>query len=243
MQAMNPQASDWPQDGSGIEVVPAYEIVSQRLRRAIHLGELPPGSKLPPERTLASRLEVSRITLREAIRKLEGEGYVRVERGSRGGTFVHSGAMSRAEVRSWMRKRWDELEALIDFRLANERCAAERAAERIEPAELAELREIIEEGRGSDDISSLRTSDVRFHNRIAEIAASERLRQAIEEARAELYVPFRALPLEDMRKHTIPQHARIVDALESGDPRRAADAVEAHLHSSAKQFRLLAGKD
>lgn len=131
---MEAQGSTWPQNGEGVEVVAAYEVVAQRLRRAIHLGELPPGSKLPPERILSERLGVSRITLREAIRVLEGEGYVEVGRGSRGGTTVRSGEMRPAEVRAWMRKRRSELDALFHFRRINEAGAAERAATRVPPA-------------------------------------------------------------------------------------------------------------
>lgn len=235
--------NEWPQDGNGVEVIPAYEVVAQRLRRAIHLGELPPGSKLPPDRALAERLGVSRVTLREAIRMLEGEGYVELGRGSRGGMLVSSGSMPRAEVRSWMRKRWPELEALFDFRATNESSAARRAASRIAPAAVAELRELVEEGRVSEGLDEFRRSDVRFHLRIAELAESELLRRAVEEARAELYVPFRAIPLEQIRETAVPQHERIVDALEAGDPAAAGEAMETHLRSTERELRALAGRD
>lgn len=237
---MEAQGSTWPQNGEGVEVVAAYEVVAQRLRRAIHLGELPPGSKLPPERILSERLGVSRITLREAIRVLEGEGYVEVGRGSRGGTTVRSGEMRPAEVRAWMRKRRSELDALFHFRRINEAGAAERAATRVRAGDVAELRKLVELTRESEDLSAFRSADVRLHVRIAELADSALLRHAVEEARAALYVPFRAFPLEQMHELSVPEHAAIVDALEQGDPAAAAAAMEAHLLTTEEQIGKLA---
>ncbi len=239
---MEPSSPAWLESGSDIEAVPAYEAVAQRLRRAIHLGELRPGSRLPAERLLAEEMGVSRVTLREAIRTLAAEGYLETERGSRSSMHVHSGSMRPQEVRSWMRKRWDELEGLLDFRLTNERCAAERAAERVSPAEIAELRVLVEQGRTSEDVNAFRRSDVRFHMRIAEIAACDLLRRAVEDARAELYVPFRAIALDDMLTVGVSQHARIVDAFERHDPSRAGRAMATHLNTTADQLHRLAGR-
>jgi DNA-binding FadR family transcriptional regulator len=231
---------EWPRGDEGIEIVPAYDVVARRLRRAIHLGELPPGSKLPPERSLSQRLGVSRITLREAIRVLEGEGYVEVGRGSHGGTKVRSGSMPPDEVRSWMRRRWPELEALFHFRRINEVGAAERAAERASKRDAGELKEIAQKCGESADVNEFRNWDVRFHLFIADLADSAPLRRSVEEARAELYVPFRAIPLEKMLATSRPQHLAIANAIENGDPRRAGKAMEKHLNSTAEQMSELA---
>src|SRR5215469_6838034 len=68
----------------------AFEETVERLLTAIKLGLAEPGSRLPPERELAERLEVSRDTLREAIRALQRSGYVESRRGRYGGTFVNA---------------------------------------------------------------------------------------------------------------------------------------------------------
>jgi DNA-binding FadR family transcriptional regulator len=60
----------------------AAEETTDRLRMAILRGEFPAGSDLPGERELSSRLGVSRLTLRAAISRLEGEGLVRPVHGS-----------------------------------------------------------------------------------------------------------------------------------------------------------------
>ncbi len=68
----------------------AYEVGVQRLAQAIKLGALSVGAQLPPERELVERLGVSRTTLREAIRALQQQGYLKTRRGRSGGTFVAS---------------------------------------------------------------------------------------------------------------------------------------------------------
>lgn len=64
------------------------DVVRDGLRRAIASGEFPPGSKLPNELLLADRFGVSRITIREAVRGLVEEAYLRRVHGS--GTYVLS---------------------------------------------------------------------------------------------------------------------------------------------------------
>jgi GntR family transcriptional regulator, transcriptional repressor for pyruvate dehydrogenase complex len=64
----------------------ADSIAANALRAAILRGEHPVGSKLPGERELSARLGVSRATLRAAITRLQGEGFLRAVHGS--GTVV-----------------------------------------------------------------------------------------------------------------------------------------------------------
>src|SRR5439155_8885032 len=66
----------------------AFEITVERLAQAIRLGVVPRGERLPPERELAERLQVSRVTLREAIGALREAGLLESRRGRAGGTFV-----------------------------------------------------------------------------------------------------------------------------------------------------------
>lgn len=81
-----------PPPDSGYEAVrtlPASDVL-MKIRERIEQGEWPPGSKLPPERTLAVELGVGRPTLREAIKVLSGLGVLESRRGS--GTYVKSAA-------------------------------------------------------------------------------------------------------------------------------------------------------
>ena len=68
--------------------VPAHVEIERWLVGAIGRRELAPGDKLPPEADLAARLGVSRMTLRQALGRLEGRGVITRRPGRRGGTFV-----------------------------------------------------------------------------------------------------------------------------------------------------------
>jgi len=70
------------------EGVPAHTQIEERLAEAIAGGDLRPGDRLPPERELAERLGVSRMTLRHALDALGRRGLVVRARGRLGGTFV-----------------------------------------------------------------------------------------------------------------------------------------------------------
>jgi GntR family transcriptional repressor for pyruvate dehydrogenase complex len=68
----------------------AAEIVAAELRRQIVSGRLKPGDKLHPENVLQTEFEISRPTLREALRLLESESLITISRGQHGGARVSS---------------------------------------------------------------------------------------------------------------------------------------------------------
>lgn len=125
-----------PSDARSLEpvaAVPAHELVLLQLRRSIHLGHFGAGDRLPPERELARQLGVSRTTVREAVRVLEGEGLVEIKRGSAGGISVRPQSPAPAELR----RRLREFEEIIEFRLAVEPMAARLAAQRRTRSDIA----------------------------------------------------------------------------------------------------------
>ena len=66
----------------------AFEEICERIRERVASGALKPGDKLPPERELAQQLGVGRNALREALRSLEIAGFVRLQKGAKGGAFI-----------------------------------------------------------------------------------------------------------------------------------------------------------
>jgi DNA-binding FadR family transcriptional regulator len=77
-------------DATPVRAPKAAELVAARLRDQIVRGELREGDVLAPEGELMQRFGVSRPTLREAMRVLEGEALITVHRGARGGARVHT---------------------------------------------------------------------------------------------------------------------------------------------------------
>src|SRR5213592_4815792 len=88
----------------------SYELVLEQIRRAIQLGRFEGGTRLPSERELAQQFGVSRTTVREAIRVLQGEGLVDVKRGRNGGAVVISPRESREQIALHLSKRLAEVE-------------------------------------------------------------------------------------------------------------------------------------
>jgi DNA-binding FadR family transcriptional regulator len=212
-----------------LDIPPAYEVVVDRLRRTILLSVYGPGDKFPPERLHAEQLGVSRVTLREAIRVLEGEGLVEARRGATGGVIVLDRRVSADALRRRLRESLAELEGIADFRLANERSAAQRAATRITAEQLDGLEASISAMRDCESVAKFRAADSSFHVGIAEAADCALLRRAVEDARIELFTYLDALDYELALPTTISAHRRILDALRAGDPKRAGRAMERHL--------------
>jgi len=70
----------------------AFEDIAAQIRNLVASGKLRPGDRLPPERDLSARFNVSRNTLREALRALELSGMIELRKGASGGAFVLPGS-------------------------------------------------------------------------------------------------------------------------------------------------------
>jgi GntR family transcriptional regulator, transcriptional repressor for pyruvate dehydrogenase complex len=81
-----------PTDFAAIAPARAVDEIAAQVRDMVASGRLKPGDRLPAERELATRLRVSRNTLREALRALEHAGIVEMRKGATGGAFVRSGS-------------------------------------------------------------------------------------------------------------------------------------------------------
>lgn len=124
--------------GGHIRIPKTAEVLASRVRKAIIRGELKAGDKLPSEAQLITDFEVSRPTIREAIRILESEGLISVSRGARGGARVNavsSEMLSRATGIA-LQARGATMEDIYLARTLIEPHAARLAAE-LRPAEAA----------------------------------------------------------------------------------------------------------
>jgi DNA-binding FadR family transcriptional regulator len=76
---------------SKVQTRRAFEEVALQIRRQLDSGALLPGDRLPPERELAEQFQLSRNTVREALRSLEMAGILEFRKGMYGGAFVREG--------------------------------------------------------------------------------------------------------------------------------------------------------
>ena len=210
----------------------AYGGVAEHLRRAIHLGVYSPGDKLPPEREHAKQLGVSRVTLREALRVLEGEGYLEMRRGAAGGAMV----LSQGQTRAMLRQRLDELLGIQEFRIANEALSARRAATRATKKDLRDLQRTVDVIRDDESQHAQLRADSDFHLRIADIAALPLLRKAVEEARAAMFPQFELMGYVFATGTAIRDHQLIVDAIAAGDAELAEARMIDHIRTTTEEF-------
>jgi DNA-binding FadR family transcriptional regulator len=219
----------------------AFEITVARLVQAIKLGMVAQGERLPPERELAERLQVSRVTLREAIGALRDAGYLESRRGRTGGTFVVYGGhpVDAPDPAELAREMGDALHDALDFRRVLEPGAAGLAATRTLSADdrqrlVGALAAARERGAGR------RVNDSRLHLAIAAASGSSSLGAAIADVQLTLDRLLAAIPvIERNLDHSDAQHARIIDAILQGDPAVARGAMEEHCDGTAELLRGL----
>lgn len=233
----------------------AFEETVERLLTIIKLGLVAPGERFPPERELAVKLGISRLTLREAIGELHQAGYVESRRGRLGGTFITytRPAPSVDELRRLAVEDGQKLTDALTFRFAVETGAADMLAQQFDPASPAagteserEFRRELLQSRLAE-VNAARAQDYRrldtlFHLSIAELTGSSLLSSACTDARMRLNDLLNAIPVLRLNiAHGAAQHAAIVAAILAGEPERARVAVAEHLAGTGALLRGFLG--
>lgn len=221
-----------------------------------------PGERLPSERELARRLEVSRPTIREAVRSLAHTGYLESRRGRNGGIYVLEWAPEPSEDRAQelAKKMGSELLDALDVRQVIEPGVAALAAERATPEHLDRLEEALSvlAAAPRDELSAVgrrtveaskddawirrpltyRDADRRFHRLIAEISGSPSLVEAVTEIQLRIGDLVMLTPqLQGALRHSDQQHLAIVEAIREGDARVAREHMEEHVCATASYIR------
>ena len=227
----------------------AASVVADDLAQMI-LGELVPGTSLPSEAELASRYEVSRLTIREAVKLLEGRGLLELARGRRAVVREPDGAAFADFLTSIIRYDPKGLYDLIEVRLSLEVQSATLAAKRstragqtaIESA-LEGMRETLATGLDTPEQElAFHTFDVGFHEAVA-LASGNRVLGYLFEAMAQ---PLREGFFISRRgheqrghtlAHTVEAHQRILDNIRQGNSRAAAEAMRLHLKDTERDIR------
>jgi DNA-binding FadR family transcriptional regulator len=216
-----------------VQTPTTFEGTVERLGTAIRLGLLGPGVQLPPERDLADQLGIARSTLRQALTSLTESGHLVALRGRGGGTFVAEAPPIAESTRVELSEgHWREL---LDFRIAIEVGAVVLAADRIDEAGLARLREQVEIMRTPTPFATYRRADVLFHLGVAEATGLPRLVAAMTELQGEMseLIAHIAHPVPVLEKSNA-QHAELIALLERRDAWAAAQLIREHLQGTEK---------
>ncbi len=208
-----------------------FEETLERLGTAIKLGLLEAGERLPAERELCTRMEISRSTLRQALTALVQSGHLHAVRGRGGGTFVAEHPPWRPVPSPALLADW---RGACDARLSVEVGVAMLAAERATAEALTALERLVDAMDDQvTDFEAYRQTDVRLHVGLAQAAGSQRLVIAMTEAQGEMtdLIAYIAHPPEVLAWAN-GQHARLLAAIRRGDSAQAAQEMAEHLRGT-----------
>lgn len=204
-----------------------FHAIAEQLSQLIDEGVFPPGSRLPGERELAERFDVSRVTVREAEIALQAIGRIEIKTGA--GVYVcdeqPNGPGALPEVSAF---EVTEARSLVEAE------AAALAAKLISDEDLAKLTNLIEDMQSPDDDISTE-ADGEFHATIARASGNGALLHTIEtywRMREELPAVKRTYEsiCDDDPRARAKEHQEILEALLARDSDRARTAMRTHFH-------------
>jgi len=210
--------------------------IADQVRDAILRGELSAGARLPSEHELAEQYDVSRATVREAIKLLSAARLVESARGASGGTFVvlpdpATVAASIGDTLSlWFASGSTSLAEVSEAREAIERICVRLAAQRRDDDDLREIRAAVEQARDPDaDLDLFLRRDLEFHIAICRAAKNQVLELPM--TAIHLIRPWTNVVVFELldRELIAAQHERILAAIEAGDADAAEAAFDEHI--------------
>ena len=215
------------------------EAIAQ-IKRMILSGEAGPGEKLPKEKELASRLGLSRSSLREAVRALTLMGVLHARQGD--GTYVtsldpHLLIDSVGLVVELSRER--TVLELLEVRRLIEPGATALGAARIDDAGIEKLKSCLERMEAAPDPQTLVEADDEFHETIVAAAGNQTLSSLVRalSSRTMRARAWRALADEGVAEVTKLGHRNIYRAVEDRDPDLARAAATTHISEVEFWFR------
>lgn len=212
----------------------ASAVIVRQIRDLIRSGELPIGTRLPAERDLCERMNVSRLTLREALRGLEVSGLIQIRAGAHGGAFVTAPDTDRAgqgltDLLSTAGLSAAQVtEARISFELGVVGHICERATE----DDLRELRALCDQAEQARELGSYTVEmSYDFHLRAARASHNPAIVMIMGSIRDAVLMSMRVAHHEG--KQGVEEHRAFVDAIARRDAAEARQVLAAHLQRTA----------
>ncbi len=207
--------------------------VAKKVLDLVRTGNLKPGDQLPTERDLSQMLQVSRPSVREALRGLQILGVVRTRQG--GGAYISSldAADILGPLQFLITLNVDNVEGLYEARVMVDGRVARLAAARLGDADIDRLLAMVKVQEGLvDDPIGFRVSDLEFHRTIMESTRNPFLAR-VSYSLYVLGIEYRRIASEvpGVLRQSQADHAAIAAALADRDPDRAERATETHMQN------------
>lgn len=218
------------------------EQIVERVKDAIRSGQLTVGQRLPAERQLTEQLNVSRVTVRDALRILEARGLIEIRVGAHGGAFVTAPAPKLvAEGMTDMLMLSDlRPEDVTEARQVFELSLIPLVCERADDQDVADLLAICDRAEAALRDGTFEVGlSAEFHVRLARATHN----QAVELMTDALQVPLlaslqRARAIAPhMGDKGVLEHREIVEAVAVRDVGRATAVMSEHLERTARRLR------
>ena len=222
-----------------VEVPKASDVLARELRERILSGELAEGTTLPAERELVKQTQMSRATVREALRILEVQNLVRVRAGRAGGAFVQrpTSKSMASSVTMLIRGSKIKLADLMETREALEPFSAELAARKRTDDDLAVLDRANKDIANPDaELAAFLQANLDWHVGVAAASHNELLIGFMIALSHAIYTGTEnaAFVDDDVRAVTARAHRSITNAIRSKDADAAGRRMRRHVHSYAK---------
>jgi GntR family transcriptional repressor for pyruvate dehydrogenase complex len=209
--------------------------IAKAIRDAIIAGDLIVDERLPSETELSEQFDVSRPTVREALKRLAAQSLIRTQRGASGGAFVNRLRFQEAYGQQittstlLLSMNAVSFETACEARYALERACAPLAAERRTDAQLETMSaEIARQSEGALSDEAFCASDVAFHRALVDGADNPVLSYQLAGA-VEAMQPLMNMVTFTARSRAtiIALHGRILAALKTRDGEKADAALAA----------------
>jgi DNA-binding FadR family transcriptional regulator len=218
------------------------QVIAAELRAKILNGEFKPGDSLLSEATLMEQYDVSRPTLREALRLLEAQNLISVRRGSHRGPVVSlpDASVTARAVAIQLQLREATLADVYQFRMIYEPSAARMAAENATPEGIKALRAIVEEEeRRRGDYKAFADVSWRFHSVLAGLSKNATMAVVTESLR---HISARylangmsvALDRDEQQARSVKAHRKLVELIEKGAGAEAEQFWARHMAAVAE---------
>jgi GntR family transcriptional repressor for pyruvate dehydrogenase complex len=214
-----------------------FEEAAEQIADGVRNGQLRVGDRLPGERALAAQMEISRPTLREAVKVLVTAGVLEVQRGADAGMFVATDVVPADLVRERADMRLGEVAGVLEARRLVEPGVARLAAQRAQEGDLAALersieamRRIVRAGYGPSDEDRFLQLDVQFHLAVARAAGNPTVERLMRMVFRELEIA-RDMAMHDslVPEWTIGIHEETLAALQARDEVLLDEVMDRHV--------------